>query len=529
MQSDATHWTRRRVHTEYTSWSVHNTVFPVNTWLRTPWLKIKLSQVQKSSSLIVFHSHPAPQCLCWTSRIVRSLVCCPHLWLRPQDPLRLPPQLQDVGATAQARPLAGVSLAEWLTQPQTQVMSSSSPTSSTTRIRSTRRSTFLTATTTPTSPEGLPNSEAFSSSWKAAAGRVSSLFGHPSPKKLSAGHVSGRPGLQETGAELDRESVAPTLFSSQSKRKRDRETNVVHSFRDRKSPKDLWTESWLGQPRWERERLSKHCTKLRLGLRREIGKGEILILLFRRSVKNLNLNDFSCIKQVDGQIRLRDKISWYGELELRTRLFRENHARDCQEIEELRRICCEETDQGRQARSEELSLQHQWESFDCESDDGQLWSDPRSWSNFYDSEFQDFATLRFWIAAKDIALYWYYGTRFWTTTCSRRITLSLPQIQKIGIFISGFKTWYFRDSKERNEKGIIECADSITSLPKYQHRESESGAEDWQWRRVQNSACLYGGISRIYETASRIFAVQNTWRSHCWKRIYFYDISQFGA
>ena len=94
-------------------------------------------------------------------------------------------------------------------------------------------------------------------------------------------------------------------------------------------------------------------------MRREIGKREILILLFRRSIKNLNLSDFSCIKQVFGQIRLRDKISWYGELELRTRLFQENHAKDCQEIEELRRICCEETDQGRQARSEELSLQQQ--------------------------------------------------------------------------------------------------------------------------------------------------------------------------
>ena len=45
-----------------------------------------------------------------------------------------------------------------------------------------------------------------------------------------------------------------------------------------------------------------------------------------------------------------------GELELRNRLFREAHARDCQEIEELRRICWEETDRARQARVDELSL-----------------------------------------------------------------------------------------------------------------------------------------------------------------------------
>ena len=54
-----------------------------------------------------------------------------------------------------------------------------------------------------------------------------------------------------------------------------------------------------------------------------------------------------------------DRISLYGELELRNRLFQENHARDSQEIQEVRRICCEETEQARQARSEELSVQQQ--------------------------------------------------------------------------------------------------------------------------------------------------------------------------
>ena len=35
---------------------------------------------------------------------------------------------------------------------------------------------------------------------------------------------------------------------------------------------------------------------------------------------------------------------------------KKGHARDCQEIEELRRICCEETDRARQARIDELSM-----------------------------------------------------------------------------------------------------------------------------------------------------------------------------
>ena len=83
----------------------------------------------------------------------------------------------------------------------------------------------------------------------------------------------------------------------------------------------------------------------------------MLTPFFRRSSKNLNLDDFSYIKQVDGQIRLKEiKISLYGELELGNRLFQEDHARDCQEIEELRRICCEDKNRARQARIDELCM-----------------------------------------------------------------------------------------------------------------------------------------------------------------------------
>ena len=95
---------------------------------------------------------------------------------------------REVGAKAQTRPLAGVSLAEWPTQPQTQVISPSAPTSPPARIRSTRRSTSPTAT---------------KSSCTQTTSTVSSLFGHASLKKLAAGHVSSRSCLQKTGAELD--------------------------------------------------------------------------------------------------------------------------------------------------------------------------------------------------------------------------------------------------------------------------------------------------------------------------------------
>ena len=54
----------------------------------------------------------------------------------------------------------------------------------------------------------------------------------------------------------------------------------------------------------------------------------------------------------------RDKISLCGELELTSRLFQENHARDCQAIGEMRSICCEEADRARQARSD-VSMQQE--------------------------------------------------------------------------------------------------------------------------------------------------------------------------
>ena len=46
----------------------------------------------------------------------------------------------------------------------------------------------------------------------------------------------------------------------------------------------------------------------------------------------------------------RDKISLYGD-ELRNRLFQESQATYCQEIEELRRFCFEETDRARQSKN----------------------------------------------------------------------------------------------------------------------------------------------------------------------------------
>ena len=44
---------------------------------------------------------------------------------------------------------------------------------------------------------------------------------------------------------------------------------------------------------------------------------------------------------------------------MKNRLFRENRARDGQEIEELPRICCEETDRARPKGIDELPMQQE--------------------------------------------------------------------------------------------------------------------------------------------------------------------------
>ena len=41
---------------------------------------------------------------------------------------------------------------------------------------------------------------------------------------------------------------------------------------------------------------------------------------------------------------------------MRNSLFQESRTKDCREIEELRRRCCEESDKARQAKLDELSM-----------------------------------------------------------------------------------------------------------------------------------------------------------------------------
>ena len=69
------------------------------------------------------------------------------------------------------------------------------------------------------------------------------------------------------------------------------------------------------------------------------------------------------MKTVSGESRIdqaqREKVNLCEEFEMRNRLFQESRARNCQGTEELRRICCEETEKGRQLRIDDLSVQQE--------------------------------------------------------------------------------------------------------------------------------------------------------------------------
>ena len=127
---------------------------------------------------------------------------------------------------------------------------------------------------------------------------------------------------------MDGESVVATIFISQSKGKRDRDQNVVHSSRQKISRKSL-------NGKLTQQRLSKNCVKLRLKSRQEIWKNaDTVFQEIKQEFESQRFQLHQASRWADQAHR--DKISLYGELELRNMLFQEDHARDCQEIEELK-------------------------------------------------------------------------------------------------------------------------------------------------------------------------------------------------
>ena len=108
--------------------------------------------------------------------------------------------------------------------------------------------------------------------------------------------------------------------------------------------------------------------KLRQMLRRDFGKRNISDIAFQETNQEFESQRFQPhqASRWSDQAQ-RDKISLYGELELRRRLFQK---KDCEEIGELRSVCCEEAARARQARIDEPICATREESHKRESIDG---------------------------------------------------------------------------------------------------------------------------------------------------------------
>ena len=96
----------------------------------------------------------------------------------------------------------------------------------------------------------------------------------------------------------------------------------------------------------ERKNVQRREDYLRLRLKwiEEVGKEEILILLSMKPINNLNHRNLSYVRRINGWIKLERETQsrLFGELSTKNQIYQEHHEKDCQAIEELRRICCKQ-------------------------------------------------------------------------------------------------------------------------------------------------------------------------------------------
>ena len=178
-------------------------------------------------------------------------------------------------------------------------MSPTLPTSSATWTQRTRRSISPTATTISSARTTLPSSPP-------QIQKVCRAQEHPAPAKQQQAEFLQRSDLQATGnrwqimrrdwGNFGQRICCNNRFLVHSRKVREIKTQTlcIRSKIERISKKSL--NGKLTRPFEERWWLSKNCVKLRLKLRQARGQSRIWIL-----------SDFEYTKQVDGQIRLREK------------------------------------------------------------------------------------------------------------------------------------------------------------------------------------------------------------------------------
>ena len=268
-------------------------------------------------------------------------------------------------------------------------------------------------TVIPASPEGLPHSGASSSSKHTSARRVPSMFGLSKLQETVAGHVSSRPSTWKQGAVFD-ESVATMIFSSQSKGERDRDTYVVRSLKDWENLQKI-LERKVDSAQFERERVAQQkLYEAEAEVEARNWEKRNSDIAFRENNQEFESQRFQ-LHQASrwADQAQRDKISLYGDWWIgSSKKIMQALAMKLKNWEVF--VAKKPIEQDKQ----ELNIVYATteESYDLESDDGsnsgvtdqskflvrckrilrswireQLWSDTRSWSNFYGSEFQDLA------------------------------------------------------------------------------------------------------------------------------------------
>ena len=140
--------------------------------------------------------------------------------------------------------------------------------------------------------------------------------------------------------------------------KRDRGERVGQSMRDRENLHKILERKAESSIQGENEAQKKY-QRLKLMWKLEGGSKEVQKLLYMNPIENLKLKDYSFFRRIYGTMLKAKELVLCGELEMRNKLFQESRTKDGQEIEELRRRCCEESDRARQAKLDELSVMQQ--------------------------------------------------------------------------------------------------------------------------------------------------------------------------
>ena len=146
----------------------------------------------------------------------------------------------------------------------------------------------------------------------------------------------------------DHETVA-SIEESVSREKRDRYLNVAQTLKDRQH-----LQNFL-------EQKAELAVRGDNAAQKRLSEAEADMEIRNWEKRNSDIALHESHQELESQ-RLqiqqaqREKMNLCGELETRNRLSQESRARNCQEIEELRRIGCEERDRARQARIGDLSV-----------------------------------------------------------------------------------------------------------------------------------------------------------------------------